>query len=408
MTGLTQRQDLILLIKHACHSGAGLHQACQLLGLSSRTVQRWLRPRLSQEPTPALAPPGREEPQATVAPAVPTRALTDPALSAPASSHADPEAPTSSPIIPWIPLSQDRRQAGLRRAVTPHNKLTDTERAAIMAVMNSQEFKDLPPSQMVPRLADQGRYLGSESTFQRLLRHHHQHTHRRLERAPQRRHKPKAHIATHINQLYSWDITYLPTQIKGQYYYLYLFVDIFSRYIVGAHVFASESADLAAQALQEVCSQQGVLPGQVVLHSDNGSPMKGQSMLAMMQALGVEPSRSRPSVSNDNPYSESLFRTLKYRPLMPVRPFESITAARQWVVGLVAWYNEEHRHSAIGFVTPAQRHAGQDAQLLTQRSLLYAQARAQHPHRWSRGIRRWSPVSTVFLNPDKPTAQEKL
>ncbi|MBK6639001.1 MAG: transposase [Rhodocyclaceae bacterium] len=136
--------------------------------------------------------------------------------------------------------------------------------------------------------------------------------------------------------------------------------------------------------------------------------MKGQSMLAMMQALGVEPSRSRPSVSNDNPYSESLFRTLKYRPLMPVRPFESITAARQWVVGLVAWYNEEHRHSAIGFVTPAQRHAGQDAQLLTQRSLLYAQARAQHPHRWSRGIRRWSPVSTVFLNPDKPTAQEKL
>ena len=210
MTGLTQRQDLILLIKHACHSGARLHQACQLLGLSSRTVQRWLRPRLSQEPTPALAPPGREEPQATVAPAVPTRALTDPALSAPASSHADPEAPTSSPIIPWIPLSQDRRQAGLRRAVTPHNKLTDTERAAIMAVMNSQEFKDLPPSQMVPRLADQGRYLGSESTFQRLLRHHHQHTHRRLERAPQRRHKPKAHIATHINQLYSWDITYLP------------------------------------------------------------------------------------------------------------------------------------------------------------------------------------------------------
>ena len=415
MIALIQRQHLVSLIEHACHSGARLHKACQLLGLSCRTVQRWLRPASSaQGNASAVAPLGREEPQATIAPAGQPRALTDPVPTPPtpvvtnhdATVCATTSEPIAAPIVEPIRLNPDRRQAGLRRAVTPHNKLTDDECAAIMTIMNSHEFKDLPPSQIVPRLADQGLYLASESTFQRLLRHYHQHTHRRSERAPQRRHKPKTHIATQINQVYSWDITYLPTQVKGQYYYLYLFVDIFSRFIVGAYVFASESADLAAQTLKEVCLQQGVQPGQVTLHSDNGSSMKGQTMLAMMQALGVEASRSRPSVSNDNPYSESLFRTLKYRPLMPVRPFESIDAARQWANGLVTWYNYEHRHSAINFVTPAQRHAGQDADLLSQRSTLYAHARAQHPNRWSRHIRKWARVTTVFLNPDKPPLQE--
>ena len=304
------------------------------------------------------------------------------------------------------PLSADHRQSALRQAVTPHNKLTAQEYEALLAVLNSEEFKDLPPSQIVPRLADQGLYLASESTMQRLLRSRHQNTHRRSERPAQKRHKPFALKATVVNQVYTWDITYLPTTIKGQYFYLYVFVDIFSRFIVGAQVFESESADLAAEMIRDICERHGIDKGKVFLHSDNGSPMKGQTMLAMMHDLGVIASRSRPSVSNDNPYSESLFGTLKYRPLMPVKPFESIQQARQWVIGLVDWYNQDHRHSAIKFVTPAQRHLGQDVQLLQQRADIYAQARDLHPQRWSKNTRNWSRITEVHLNPDKPAFKE--
>lgn len=276
----------------------------------------------------------------------------------------------------------------------------------MLAVINSDEFKDLPPSQIVPRLADQGLYLASESTMQRLLRSMHQNTHRRSERPAKKRHKPFALKATVVNQVYTWDITYLPTTINGLYFYLYVFVDIFSRFIVGAQVFDSESADLAAEMIRDICERHGIDKGQVSLHSDNGSPMKGQTMQAMMHDLGVIASRSRPSVSNDNPYSESLFATLKHRPLMPVKPFESIEQARQWTIGLVDWYNQEHRHSAIKFVTPEQRHLGQDGQLLQQRTQVYAQARDMHPQRWSKNTRDWSRVTEVHLNPDKPDFKE--
>lgn len=287
----------------------------------------------------------------------------------------------------------------------PH-KTTKSQCEAVLAVINSEEFKDLPPSQIVPRLADQGRYLASESTMQRLLRSRHQNTHRRSERPAKKRHKPFALKATVVNQVYTWDITYLPTTIKGQYFYLYVFVDIFSRFIVGAQVFESESADLAAEMIKDICDRYGIDKGQVSLHSDNGSPMKGQTMQAMMLDLGVIASRSRPSVSNDNPYSESLFGTLKYRPLMPVKPFESIHLARQWAIGLVDWYNQEHRHSAIKFVTPQQRHLGQDVLLLQKRSEVYAHARDQNPQRWSKNTRDWSRLTEVHLNPDKPLSKE--
>lgn len=133
---------------------------------------------------------------------------------------------------------------------------------------------------------------------------------------------------------------------------------------MGWQVFDCESAQLASGLLQDICARQGIAAGQLVVHSDNGSPMKGETILATMQRLGVAPSRSRPSVSNDNPYSESLFRTLKYRPELSVKPFENLLQARRWATALVRWYNEEHRHSAIGFVTPSQRHAGQDMALL--------------------------------------------
>jgi transposase InsO family protein len=373
MTTAAQRQNIVSLIDHACKSGARMHRCCRQIGLACRTLQRWLRPPAKPisdaASTPAHALELASAPTTTATPVC--------------ASQGAPE----TQLEGVRPVSTDHRQAGLRQAVTPHNKLTPKECEAVLEVINSEEFKDLPPSQIVPRLADQGRYLASESTMQRLLRSRHQNTHRRSERAAKKRHKPFALKATVVNQVYTWDITYLPTTIKGQYFYLYVFVDIFSRFIVGAQVFESESADLAAQMIKDICERYGIDKGQVSLHSDNGSPMKGQTMQAMMHDLGVIASRSRPSVSNDNPYSESLFRTLKYRPLMPVKPFESIDQARQWAIGLVDWYNQEHRHSAIKFVTPEQRHLGQDVLLLQKRSAVYVHARDQNPQRWSKNTR---------------------
>jgi transposase InsO family protein len=349
MTCSQQRLTLLPLIEQACQNGARLHKACVQIGLNARTVQRWKNPRAS---------------------------------------------------------AGDRRVRTLRTKVQPHNKLSLAQRQAAMLVLNSNEFKDLPPSQIVPRLADAGQYVASESTLYRLLRQAGQLTHRGLTRAARKRCKPRALVSTQPDQIYCWDITYLPASIRGTYFYLYLFVDIFSRKIVGWQVYERESSELAAQLLHDICQRQGVAQGQLTVHSDNGSPMKGETMLATMQRLGVAYSRSRPSVSNDNPYSESLFRTLKYRPQMPVKPFADLLHARRWVAELVHWYNHEHRHSAIRFVTPTQRHAGIDQALLNQRVNVYAAAREKNPHRWSGPTRNWSPITEVHLNPTKPNNKE--
>ena len=178
-------------------------------------------------------------------------------------------------------------------------------------------------------------------------------------------------------------------------------MDIYSRKIVGWQVYEEESSALAGDLMTDICQREDVAPDQVTLHSDNGSPMKGATLLATLQDLGVIPSFSRPSVSNDNPYSESLFRTLKYRPEYPGRSFISLLAARNWVQGFVRWYNHEHLHSGINFVTPEQRHKGLDAGILAQRKKVYEQARARHPERWSGEIRNWEPVGEIYLNPEK-------
>ena len=185
------------------------------------------------------------------------------------------------------------------------------------------------------------------------------------------------------------------------YFFLYLYIDVFSRKIVAAQVFAEENADHASEILKDLCRREKIALGQIVLHSDNGSPMKGSTMLATMITLGVMASLSRPAVSNDNPYSESLFKTLKYRPEYPMHPFANIVAARSWVTTLVQWYNHEHRHSAIRFVTPGQRHAGLDTAILEQRSALYETARVKNPLRWKRAIRNWRRIKIVYLNPDQ-------
>ena len=349
MSSPQQRQTLLPLINEACNNGARLHRACRQIGLTERTVQRWQRPEAQDG---------------------------------------------------------DRRVADKRVAPPPANKLSEAERYAALELLNSATFKDLPPSQIVPRLADQGQYVASESTLYRLLRDAGQMTHRRLERPPHPRTKPRALLATQPDQIYCWDITYLPTQLRGSFFYWYLFEDVFSRKIVGWQVFDGESAALASQLLLDICQRQGIAPGRLTVHSDNGAPMKGETLLATMQRLGVMQTRSRPAVSNDNPFSEALFRTLKYRPQLPVKPFADVLQARRWATELVHWYNSEHRHSAIGFVTPDQRHAGLDQALLSARTDVYELARQANPLRWSTQVRNWQYIDTVHLNPDTPQTKD--
>jgi putative transposase len=283
----------------------------------------------------------------------------------------------------------------------PAHKLSELERATLLAVANLAEFGSLPPSQIVPRLADQQRYVGSESTFYRLLREENQLAHRRAERVPHKRSKPRAVCATEPDQLFSWDITYLPTRVHGIYLYLYIFLDVFSRKIVAWQIYAGESGENASGLMKDLCRREQIAPGQLILYSDNGGSMKGATMLATLQKLGVMASLSRPAVSNDNPYSESLFKTLKYRPAYPLEAFAHIAAARTWATTLIEWYNHEHPHSAIHFVTPAQRLAGLDRSILAQRSALYATARAKNPRRWTRSTRNWRRIDIVYLNPDQ-------
>ena len=222
------------------------------------------------------------------------------------------------------------------------------------------------------------------------------------DRTPVERSKPTALTATAPKQMLSWDITYLTTRVKGRFFYLYLFMDIFSRKIVGWQVYEQESSELAADLITDICQREAISRHQIVLHSDNGSPMKGATLLATLQQLGVTPSRSRPAVSNDNPYSESLFKTLKYDARYPAQPFVSLSAARDWVAGFVDGYNHEHRHSGIQFVTPEQRHTGEDRAILKQRQAVYEAAKAKKPARWSCNTRNWDWQAEVCLNPDKP------
>jgi putative transposase len=290
----------------------------------------------------------------------------------------------------------------------PSNALSECERSAILAACNSPEFASLPPSQIVPRLADQGRYLGSEATFYRVLKAASQQHRRGRSHAPYKHVTPTTHRATAANQLWSWDITYLASKVRGKYYYLYLIEDIYSRKGVGWEVYEQESGERAAELMERTVLNERCAGQPLVLHSDNGAPMKSVTLLSKLYDLGITPSRGRPRVSNDNPYSESLFRTLKYCPQWPKDGFVSLHAARSWVRDFMRWYNHEHRHSRIRFITPAQRHRGDDQQLLAKRHTLYQQARNQHPHRWSGATRNWQPIGAVTLNPDREQKVLKL
>ncbi len=286
----------------------------------------------------------------------------------------------------------------------PH-QLTSEEKQMIIEVSNSQPYQDLNPWKIVAKLADFGIFIASESSFYRVLKEVNLLKHR-SKSSPRVVKPPKDLIAARPNQIWSWDITYLVSSVKGRYFYLYLIMDVYSRYIVGWTVEETESMELSANLMARTCQSEQIEPGDLTLHSDNGGPMKGATMLATLQKLSVVPSFSRPSVSDDNPFSESLFRTLKYCPAYPEKPFDDLRAAIDWVEKFVSWYNTEHLHSGIKFVTPQARHRCQDEKILVNRTAVYEAARAANPRRWSKQTRNWSPITEVRLNPGKETKIE--
>jgi len=333
-----------VLIDEAVKSGARQARACEELGLNERTLQRWRH-------TPEDGRPGTQRP-------------------------------------------------------VPANKLSEAEREAVLAAANEPGCEGLTPHQIVPKLADEGRYLASESTFYRVLKAAGQA--RRRGRGHEAKSRPlTTHRADGPNQVWCWDITWMPTTVKGRFFYWYMMQDIYSRKLVVNEVHESESANHASELLSLGCLREQTAGRPLVLHSDNGSVMKGGTMLAMMGYLGVQPSYSRPRVSNDNAYAEALFRTAKYCPLWPDRPFNTLQQARDWVHRFVCWYNEEHRHSGLKYVTPNQRHRGEAPPLLARRTMLYLAARTRHPQRWSRGIRNWKLEPVVYLNPERAELEAK-
>lgn len=286
----------------------------------------------------------------------------------------------------------------------PANKLSAQERQAIIEVCNRPEYASLPPTQIVPTLLDKGEYIASESSYYRVLKAHGQLYSRGRQRSRQKHAKPTSYTATGPNQVYSWDITYLPSKVRGQHYYLYAIEDIYSRKIVGYDVYECECGELASQLLQRALVREQCFNQALVLHSDNGAPMKSLTFKAKMEELGITSSYSRPRVSDDNPYVESLFRTVKYMPSWPTKGFESLEASRCWVEVFVRWYNTEHKHSQLNYVTPSQRHTGKDREILERRAEVLVAAKRQNPERWSGDIRNCEPVGEVHLNPEREAA----
>ena len=335
-----QRLQIMCDIEIAVAAGARYQSACACIGLSIRTLQRWQNGASTQD----LRPNSQRNP--------------------------------------------------------PAHALSEAEKAQIISVCNLPEHANLPPSQIVPKLADQGIYLASESSFNRVLRANNQLNQRSRAAEARKVKPPTTHIAKGINQVWMWDITYLPSPVRGQFFYLYCVQDLYSRKIVAWEIHTTESGELAAQLMAQARLREGFRAG-LVLHSDNGAAMKSQTLWVKMQELGMARSYSRPRVSNDNPHIESFFRTLKYTPKWPSKGFKNLTQARDWTLSFMHWYNTQHQHSSLNFVTPEQRHLGLDVEILAQRNAVYLAAKAHKPTRWSGKTRSWKPAGAMTLNPCK-------
>jgi putative transposase len=298
LTLIPEREQFIEWINGAVAAGARRCRACNEVGMSLRTLQRWMR---------------------------------------------------------GVRVSADARTTCARSESI--NKLSEQERQQVLSVCSSPEYASLPPCQIMPRLADKGIYIASDSTIYHALKANECHRRGRTQ-APGKHKAPTSYRAEAANQVWSWDITYLPTRVRGQFYYLYLFEDMYSRKAVGWEVYEQESSQLVAGLLQRIVMTEQCFSNPPALHSDN-APMKSLTLLAKMYDLGITPSRGRPRVSNDTPYSESLFRTLKYCPQWPAEGFATLDDARVWVREFIERYNR-HYHSRIRFVTLAKRHRGED------------------------------------------------
>lgn len=352
MIRLEDRRKLALDIDEAHAAGARWDRACAIFGINLRTLQRW---------------------------------------------KADDG------------LTQGDRRPAAERPLPAH-ALTPQERAQIVGVANEPRFAELPPARIVPMLADEGRYLASESSFHRVLKAEGQIQHRGRAKAPSAPRVPSTHVAHGPGEVWCWDVTWLATPVAGRWFYLYVILDLYSRKIIGHEVHEVESAEHAAHLVKRTALAEGVhaMVEAPVLHGDNGGILKATTVLAMLHWLGIAPSYSRPRVSDDNAFVESLFRTAKYRPGYPASGFKTLDDARQWAARFVDWYNHDHRHSGIRYVAPAQRHAKADQAILARRHEVYQAARERTPRRWSRDTRDWTPIGPVTLNPEREAVAASL
>jgi len=296
-------------------------------------------------------------------------------------------------------------QAERKPRPTPAHALSGEERAQVREVLNSTRFMDRAPRQVYAALLDEGTYLCHWRTMYRVLAAHQEVKERRLIRRHPVYKKPEL-LATGPNQVWSWDITALRGPAKWIHYPLYTVLDIFSRYVVGWMIAEVESSELAKQLIAETARKQGIAPDQLTLHADNGSPMKGKPLAQLLLDLGITRSHNRPHTSDDNPFSEAQFKTMKYRPDYPDR-FASIPDSQQWARSFFDWYNHDHYHSGLNLLTPASVHFGEADVVQKQRQAVMLSAYAAYPERFVRGcpIVKGAPAA-VYINPPKP--QENL
>jgi putative transposase len=303
-------------------------------------------------------------------------------------------------VAPSSFYRQQRPRPERRPRPAPPRALTHGDRQAVLDTLHEPRFVDLAPAQVYATLLDEGRYLGSERTFYRVLaanaevrerRDHLRHPH----------HAAPELLATRPNELWSWDITRLLGPTTWTYYYLYVLLDVFSRYVVGWTVASRELATIAESLIAESCARQRIAPGQLTVHADRGAAMISKPVALLLADLGITKTHSRPHVSNDNPYSESQFKTLKYRPDFPER-FGSIEHARRHGQDFFPWYNTEHHHVGLGLFTPHDVHYGLAAAKREQRARVLTEAFARHPERFPNGSPVPRPLPTaVWINPPK-------
>lgn len=297
----------------------------------------------------------------------------------------------------WNLYGVDDKRKGAEKQVV--RKLTEAERDKIYCVACSEDFKDMNPHEIYNSLLDKGIYLASESSFYRILRSHEAIIHRSETKEGSSRKKPDELKATAKNQVWMWDITWIKTEVQGLYYYAYVIEDLFDRSIVGWAIYENESDEYAKELFELVTQKENAHP--LFIHSDNGNAMKGITLVAFYYRLGIVPSFSRPRVSDDNPYIESFFKTLKYSCGYP-KFFTSIEHARRWFADFIDWYNKSHMHSGLQYVTPHQKRNGEHHVIFTHRNEIISKAKQKYPERWgNREARTYRVHATEVLNPTR-------